>query len=191
VIAGQTDFLYGFGTAYIEKSTLSLRNCGGGITAWKGPHVNTEHVHWGNCSSLTLGTNTTFTNKYGVYISDSQVLAANASIAATIQGKCPLGRPWNAQHRSIFMDAYLDASIKPQGYTPWGTTDPRTNNYTFMAVYDDYGPGWTPDTMAASGVTIVLNTTAVEPYRNPTDVFIASDGTPGNVGWVDKSVMKH
>lgn len=36
VIAGQTDFLYGFGTAYIERSTLSLRNCGGGITAWKG-----------------------------------------------------------------------------------------------------------------------------------------------------------
>jgi pectin methylesterase-like acyl-CoA thioesterase len=36
VIAGQTDFLYGFGTAWIEKSTLALRNCGGGITAWKG-----------------------------------------------------------------------------------------------------------------------------------------------------------
>jgi pectin methylesterase-like acyl-CoA thioesterase len=36
VIAGQVDFLYGFGTAWIEQSTLALRNCGGGITAWKG-----------------------------------------------------------------------------------------------------------------------------------------------------------
>jgi hypothetical protein len=44
-IAGQTDFLYGFGTAWIQSSLLTLRNCGGGITAWK-------------------GTNTTFVNKY-------------------------------------------------------------------------------------------------------------------------------
>lgn len=36
IVGGQTDFLYGFGTAYLESSTLSLRNCGGGITAWKG-----------------------------------------------------------------------------------------------------------------------------------------------------------
>lgn len=36
IIAGQVDFLYGFGTAWIEQSTLALRGCGGGITAWKG-----------------------------------------------------------------------------------------------------------------------------------------------------------
>ncbi|KAF4929430.1 putative pectinesterase/pectinesterase inhibitor 33 [Colletotrichum viniferum] len=171
VIAGQTDFLYGFGTAYIEKSTLSLRNCGGGITAWK-------------------GTNTTFENKYGVYISDSQVIAANSSIAPVIKGACPLGRPWNAQHRSIFMESYFDASIKPEGYIPWGTTDPRTNNYTFMAVYNDRGPGWTPTQMAASGVTYVLNETAVEPYRNPVDVFQTEDGKNGFISWIDQSVLR-
>lgn len=44
-IAGQTDFFYGFGTAWIQSSLVTLRNCGGGITAWK-------------------GTNTTFVNKY-------------------------------------------------------------------------------------------------------------------------------
>ena len=32
-IAGQTDFLYGFGTCWITHSSLSLRSCGGGITA--------------------------------------------------------------------------------------------------------------------------------------------------------------
>ncbi|GKT62482.1 pectinesterase [Colletotrichum tofieldiae] len=171
VIAGQTDFLYGFGTAYIEKSTLSLRNCGGGITAWK-------------------GTNTTFENKYGVYISDSQVIAANASIAQTIRGACPLGRPWNAQHRSVFMESYFDASIKPQGYIPWGTTDPRTNNYTFMAVYDDRGPGWTPEQMAASNVTKVLDDAAAKPYRNPVDVFQTAEGEFGFVSWIDQSVLR-
>lgn len=72
-IAGQTDFLYGFGTAWIQSSRLSLRGCGGGITAWK-------------------GTNTTWVNKYGVYISESVVEKANSSLS--IEGKCALGRPW-------------------------------------------------------------------------------------------------
>lgn len=72
-IAGQTDFLYGFGTAWIQSSRLALRGCGGGITAWK-------------------GTNTTFANKYGVYIHDSVVEKANSSLL--IAGKCALGRPW-------------------------------------------------------------------------------------------------
>lgn len=88
-MAGQTDFLYGFGTLFIENSSLLLRNCGGGITAWK-------------------GTNTTFTNKYGVYISDSQLLAANSSIAPVIKDKCSLGRPWNALHRSLYINTYFD-----------------------------------------------------------------------------------
>jgi pectinesterase len=59
----------------VEQTSIALRNCGGGITAWK-------------------GTNTTFPNKYGVYIVDSNVHAANASIASVIKGKCALGRPW-------------------------------------------------------------------------------------------------
>lgn len=71
---------------------------------------------------LTLiGTNTTFENKYGVYISESKVLAANSTIAPIIKGACPLGRPWNAQHRSIFMDSYFDESVLPEGYIGWGT----------------------------------------------------------------------
>ena len=72
-IAGQTDFLYGFGTAWVQSSRLALRGCGGGITAWK-------------------GTNTTFANKYGVYVHDSVVEKANSSLS--IAGECALGRPW-------------------------------------------------------------------------------------------------
>ena len=72
-IAGQTDFFYGFGTAWVQSSDIRLRSCGGGITAWK-------------------GTNTTFENKYGIYIADSNVRAANSSLI--IAGRCALGRPW-------------------------------------------------------------------------------------------------
>lgn len=103
-VAGQTDFLYGFGTLWIQSSLLSLRSCGGGITAWK-------------------GTNTTFVNHYGAYIHDSFVRKANSSLG--IKGECALGRPWNAGHRSIFANTYLDDSIRASGYIEWSATDPR------------------------------------------------------------------
>jgi hypothetical protein len=105
-IAGQTDFFYGFGTCWVTKSAVTLRGCGGGITAWK-------------------GTNTTVENKYGVYIHDSTVKKANASLEITNQ--CYLGRPWNAQHRSIFAYSYLDDSVNPSGYVQWNPNDPRVN----------------------------------------------------------------
>ncbi|CAJ2503411.1 Uu.00g108050.m01.CDS01 [Anthostomella pinea] len=170
VVAGQVDFLYGFGTAWVERSTLALRNCGGGITAWK-------------------GTNTTFTNKYGVYVASSRVIAANDTIAAEIAGQCALGRPWNAQHRSIFLNTYLDASIKPEGYIEWGDTDPRYGNTTFMAVYDDNGPGYDVEAMKAGNVTIVLDSEVVEPYRSPAGVFITPEGATGNVLWIDGEAL--
>lgn len=170
VVAGETDFLYGFGTLYITKSTLSLRHCGGGITAWK-------------------GTNTTFTNKYGVYIDSSQVIANNWTTKAEIEGACALGRPWNDAHRSIFMQSYLDSSILPAGYIEWSTTLPRVDNYTFMATWDNYGEGWDPAAEKASNITLVLNDTQVAPYRWPVDVFLESDGTPKNTWWVDQSVL--
>ncbi|KAK7722967.1 hypothetical protein SLS57_004823 [Botryosphaeria dothidea] len=167
IIAGQTDFLYGFGTTWIQSSRLALRSCGGGITAWK-------------------GTNTSFPNAYGVYIHDSVVEKANASLS--IAGQCALGRPWNAQHRSIFADTYLDDSIRASGYIPWGATDPRTNNYTFMAEYGDFGPGWNLTGRVAANVTKVLDEAGYAPYDSVEKVFQDPfTGEFGNVGWIDES----
>ncbi|KAH8663274.1 pectin methylesterase family protein [Ilyonectria robusta] len=168
IIAGQTDFLYGYGTMWVEKSTLSLRNCGGGITAWK-------------------GTNTTFENKYGAYISKSQILADNATIAADIKNLCPLGRPWNELHRSIFMNTYFDASILPAGYIDWNGG--RFNNQTFMATYSDFGPGWDPEAEKNSNRTIVLDRKGVSGYDTPAKVFANEDGKLGKIGWIDHTVV--
>ncbi|KAI1320145.1 carbohydrate esterase family 8 protein [Xylariaceae sp. FL0255] len=167
VVAGQTDFLYGFGTLFIEDSTLSLRSCDGGITAWK-------------------GTNTTFNNKYGVYISDSQVLASNSSIAPSIVGKCSLGRPWNSEHRSLFTDTYLDRSILPAGYTPWAG-DPNGNIgiNTTLAVYNELGPGYNATAEAAGNVTKIFDREQARPYLRPIDVFMTQDGKQPNVAWID------
>ncbi|KAK7927389.1 pectinesterase [Apiospora marii] len=171
VVAGEVDFLYGFGTAWVERSTLALRNCGGGITAWK-------------------GTDTTFPNKYGVYVSSSRVIAANSTVAATIEGQCPLGRPWNSLHRSVFLGSYLDASILPAGYIKWQDTDPRFDSATTLeAVYRNQGPGYDEGVMAASTVTTVLDDKSVKPYASPRDVFMGWEGEPDDLSWIDQSVL--
>jgi hypothetical protein len=139
-------------------------------------------------ANIGIGTNTTFVNKYGAYVSTSRVIAANDTIAATIEGKCALGRPWNALHRSIFIDSYLDKSILPAGYIIWSATDPRFANTTLMAVYDDNGPGFNETAIAASNVSVVLDAHTVKPYSSPREVFIGPDGEEGNVGWIDASV---
>ncbi|KAI8632939.1 carbohydrate esterase family 8 protein [Xylariaceae sp. FL1651] len=171
VVAGQTDFLYGFGTLFLTYSTLSLRNCGGGITAWK-------------------GTNTTFANKYGVYISDSQVLAANSSIAPIIADRCSLGRPWNDEHRSLFINTYLDPSILPAGYTQWsGKPNGGIGVNTSMAVYNVYGPGYDAAAEQASNITKIFDDQEAKPYLRPVDVFMTPKGEQPNIAWIDPTVM--
>ncbi|MCJ1310215.1 hypothetical protein MMC25_003877 [Agyrium rufum] len=164
-IAGQTDFFYGFGTAWVQSSDIELRSCGGGITAWK-------------------GTNTTFENKYGIYVTESNVHAANTSLS--IVGKCALGRPWNAQIRAIFSYNYLDSSILPAGYIQWSATDPRVNNYTFQAEYKDYGPGFNLSARdAAYPITKELTAAQFAPYSSPRKVFQFENGAFGNDAWID------
>ncbi|EOA86733.1 hypothetical protein ACJQWK_08199 [Exserohilum turcicum] len=165
-IAGETDFFYGFGTAWIQSSLVTLRSCSGGITAWK-------------------GTNTTFENKYGVYIHDSDVRKANASLS--IQGQCALGRPWNALHRSIFANCNLDDSIQPNGYIKWGKSDPRVGVNTTMAEYNDYGPGWNETARRESNVTIVMGWDQYKNYSRIEKVFqYPFSGEFGNTAWIDR-----
>ncbi|KAL9088247.1 MAG: hypothetical protein Q9159_003231 [Coniocarpon cinnabarinum] len=90
----------GFGTLYATHSLLSLRSCGGGIVAWK-------------------GTNTTFPNTYGAYLAQNTIAAENDTVAAQDVGQCALGRPWNSNDRTVFLENYLDATIRPQGYVEW------------------------------------------------------------------------
>lgn len=165
VAAGQTDFIYGFGTAWLQSCDIQMRNCGGGVTAWK-------------------GTNTTFLNHYGVYVVDSHLAAANASIAKEIVGKCALGRPWNSNCRSIFARTYEDGSIRPQGYIEWSSP---IDNYTLMAEYKTYGPGFNRTGRIEGGIDYLLTDKQYEPYNKPAKVFQYMDGKFGNDKWIDKA----
>ncbi|CAG9941745.1 unnamed protein product [Clonostachys rosea f. rosea IK726] len=167
VIAGQTDFLYGFGTLFVDKSTLLLRSCGGGITAWK-------------------GTNTTFPNKYGVYIADTNIIATNTTVLQNYKGKCSLGRPWNSLHRSLMMNSYLDEAALPAGYTTWngGNFDKNTT----MALYNMRGPGNNEQAQRDGNVTLVWDREQALPYARPLSVFMTAEGEQPNVDWIDPVV---
>lgn len=164
IVAGQTDFLYGFGTAWLQNCTIRLRNCGGGITAWK-------------------GSNTSFPNHYGIYIADSAIHAANASIAANITEKCALGRPWNSNDRTIFARTYEDASIVPSGYINWSSP---IDNYTLLAEYETYGPGFNLTGRIDGGIDHLLSDSQWSVYSSPAKVFQYLAGPFGNVWWIDK-----
>jgi len=158
---------------------LSLRNCGGGITAWKGTNTTT-----------TTTTASPPSNKYGVYISQTQFRAANSTIAPAIKDRCSLGRPWNDIHRSVIMESYFDDSILPAGYTGWEGKPPNNNGVgpgTIMAVHNVFGPGYDDAAEQASNVTKVFDRAQARPYLKPVDVFITEEGKP-DVKWLDPVV---
>jgi hypothetical protein len=165
-VAGQTDFLHGFGTLWATHTQITLRSCGGGITAWK-------------------GTNTTLPNKYGVYIADSTIAAANSSIAAVIYHRCALGRPWNSLMRAVFANTYMDASVLPAGYIDWAPAK-YSENLTLQAEFGNFGPGFNASARAGALFDRQLTRAEWSPYSSPADVFQFPDtGAFGNDACVD------
>ncbi|KAG8744041.1 hypothetical protein FRC10_010930 [Ceratobasidium sp. 414] len=125
-VYGQTDYLFGFGTAWFEKVTLANRACGGGITAWKGTNLTDAPG-----------------NHYGVYVVNSRIIRSPDANATTVtDGKCLLGRPWNDLATTVYLNTFMDASVAAQGFTPWGGTRPIIANTTFYAEYNSTGPGF-------------------------------------------------
>ncbi|KAH8114386.1 pectin lyase fold/virulence factor [Phellopilus nigrolimitatus] len=125
IIFGQTDYLFGFGTAWFEDVTLANRACGGGIAAWKG-------------TNLTEAPG----NRYGAYISNSAIIRSpDANATLDITGDCFLGRPWNDLATTVYLRTFMDGTVRPAGWTPFDAARPTIMNTTFYAEYENFGPG--------------------------------------------------
>lgn len=125
VIYGQTDYLFGFGTAWFEKVVLANRACGGGIVAWKG-------------TSLIDAPG----NRYGAYISNSRIIRSpDANKTTVTDQRCFLGRPWNDLATTVFLNTFMDDSIRPVGWTAFNDDRPVIANTTFYAEFNSTGPG--------------------------------------------------
>ncbi|KAF9005530.1 pectin lyase-like protein [Cyathus striatus] len=128
VIFGQTDYVFGFGTAWFQNIVLANRACGGGLVAWKGTNLTDAPG-----------------NRYGAYISDSKIIRSpDANATAVTADKCFLGRPWNDLATTVFLSTFMDDSIRPEGWTPFDSARPVIMNTTFYAEFNstgDLGPG--------------------------------------------------
>ncbi|KAI0345642.1 pectin lyase-like protein [Trametopsis cervina] len=125
IIFGQTDYLFGFGTAWFQNVILANRACGGGIVAWKGTNLSDAP-----------------SNRYGAYISSSRIIRSPDANATTItKDSCFLGRPWNDLATTVFLDTFMDDSIVPAGFKPFDSARPVIANTTFYAEYHSFGPG--------------------------------------------------
>ncbi|EIW81104.1 carbohydrate esterase family 8 protein [Coniophora puteana RWD-64-598 SS2] len=125
IIYGQTDYLFGFGTAWFQHVTLANRACGGGIVAWKGSN-----------DTAAPG------NRFGAYISDSFIMRSpDANETAVTYQSCWLGRPWNDLATTVYLRTYMDDSIQPAGFMPFDSARPVIANTTYYAEYASYGPG--------------------------------------------------
>lgn len=126
IVKGMTDQLYGEGRAWFEKCLLLSRACGGGIAAWRGK---------------------TGDQKSGVYISNSRIaISPDAQKVKPMQGRCHLGRPWNAFAQTVYLNNYMTDIVAPEGFKTWNKQqtnfDPKT---THFYEYNSSGPGATPD----------------------------------------------
>ncbi|KAF8073470.1 carbohydrate esterase family 8 protein [Lyophyllum atratum] len=125
VIFGQTDYLFGFGTAWFQNVILANRACGGGIVAWKGTNLTDAPG-----------------NRYGAYIANSKIIRSpDANTTTNTDGLCFLGRPWNDLATTVFLNTNMDQSIRPAGWTPFGGTRPTIFNTTFYAEFNSTGAG--------------------------------------------------
>ena len=99
-----------------------------------------------------------------------------------------MGQPWNAQHRSVYLNTWLDATILPAGYTKWSSNPATDNydNYTVMAEYKSEGPGFDLRGRKAGNTTIVFTANQARAYSTPKDVFMTPKGAQPNIAWIDK-----
>ncbi len=113
-IEGHVDFIFGTASAVFENCVIHSKGAGY-VTA----HFRTSNEE--NTGFVFLRCRLTGENTgAGVY----------------------LGRPWRPYARVVFIDSWLDAHIKPEGWDNW--RDPAREKTAWFAEYKSKGPGAKP-----------------------------------------------
>lgn len=112
-IEGTTDFIFGASTVWFEKC----------------------HLHSKKNSHVTAAS-TPKEREFG-YIFNECILTGDTSLH-----NVSLGRPWRPYAHVVYMNCFIGAHIKPEGWSNWNNTD----NYktTRYSEYKNYGPSSDP-----------------------------------------------
>ncbi|GAA0145818.1 esterase [Lithospermum erythrorhizon] len=121
-ITGTIDFVFGDAAAifqnckFIVRKPMENQNCM--VTAQ------------GRKDPLSVGV---------IVLQKCQILADPAYLAAKLDSKSYLGRPWKEFSRTIIMNTAIDAFIDPEGFAPWMGTFALDTLY--YGEYQNTGPG--------------------------------------------------
>lgn len=111
-IAGDVDFIFGSATALFNNCEL---------------YSHDRHVGYITAASTPEG------EKYG-YVFINCKLTGNAPANSVY-----LGRPWRDYAKTVFINTYMGAHIREEGWHNWSRENREKT--TFYAEYNSYGPG--------------------------------------------------
>ncbi len=112
-IEGHVDFIFGNATAVFENCTIRSKGAGY-VTA-----------HWRLSDSETNG-----------------FVFLHCKLTGDDKSKVYLGRPWRPYGRVVFIECWMDAHIKPEGWDSW--RDPSREKTAWFGEYKSNGPGANP-----------------------------------------------
>jgi len=159
-IEGHVDFIFGNGSAIFENCTINSKGAG-----YVSAHYRTSDQE--NTGFVFLRCRLTGENTgSGVY----------------------LGRPWRPYARVVFIECWLGAHIKPEGWDNW--RDPAREKTAWFGEYRSLGPGANPKTRVAWSKQ--LTATDVEPFARERFFSSADRGLTAKIqrdiatiAWVD------
>jgi len=109
-IEGTTDFIFGSATCYFEHCYIYCK---------KNSHITAA--------------STPENSMYGFVFHECRIMGDSSLHQVS------LGRPWRPFAKVAYIDCYLDAIIRPAGWSVWNNTDHHLTSY--FAEYHSNGPG--------------------------------------------------
>ena len=118
-VEGHVDFIFGNATAVFENCTIHSKGAGYVTAHWRLSDAETNGFVLVNCKLTGADTGK------GVF----------------------LGRPWRPYGRVVFINCWMDAHIRPEGWDNW--RDPAREKTARFAEYKSSGPGANPEARVA------------------------------------------
>ncbi|XP_027367868.1 pectinesterase-like [Abrus precatorius] len=122
-ISGTIDFIFGYSSTLIQNSKILVRK--------PGPNQQNIVVADGT-GQKSMPT--------GIVLQNCQIMADAELVADRLTVKSYLARPWKAFSRAVFIENDIGDLIQPDGYIPWNTVEPNTEN-CYFAEFGNTGPG--------------------------------------------------
>lgn len=120
-IYGTVDFIFGNAAVVLQNCNIYPRN----------PPNRTN--------TITAQARTDPNQNTGIIIHNSRITAASDLRPVQSSVRTYLGRPWRQYSRTVYMTAFMDSLINPDGWMPWDGN--FALNTLYYAEYRNTGPG--------------------------------------------------